>query len=176
MKIKSINQKEVVTNYPYGRLECEATFSLEFSPKKGFRSVFQTVNPKTGRLNAPKKSTYSTFAFMHVADNGHVKFGGYNISGYEDVNKVFKFISDNEKELQLTSEMIEFLSLSSIACIKGNAYYTQCDTKKLLSIIEEPVKNLLGLVKKNPAVKTSDIFINTSEIQKIKEDYKLECI
>jgi hypothetical protein len=176
MKIKSINQKEVVTNYPYGRLQCEATFSLEFNSKKGFRSVFQTVNPKTGRLNAPKKSTYSTFAFMYIADNGHVKFGGYGISGYEDVNKVFKFISDNEKELELTSEMIEFLSLSSIACIKGNAYYTQCDTKKLLNIIDEPIRNLIGLVKKSPEVKTSDIFINTSEIQKLKEDYKLVSI
>jgi hypothetical protein len=51
-------KKAIVDSYPYGRLRATAFFSLEFKKGKGFRSVFQTINPKNNRLNAPKYSTY----------------------------------------------------------------------------------------------------------------------
>lgn len=171
MKIKSIKNQEVVSNYPYGRLQCQATFSLEFNKSKGFRNVFQTVNPKNGRVNAPKKSTYSDFQYMYIADNGHVKFGGFGISGYDDVNKVFQFINNNEKSLELSSEMIDYICTKSIACIKISAYYTECDTKELLKVLESPVKNLVKLFKKDNSVSLSDIFVDVQKIEQLKLEY-----
>jgi hypothetical protein len=171
MKIKSIKNQEVVLNYPYGRLQCQATFSLEFNKSKGFRNIFQTINPKNGRVNAPKKSTYSDFQYMFIADNGHIKFGGFGISGYDDVNKVFQFIHDNEKSLELTPEMLEYLYIKALACIKGNAYYSQCDTKELLKVLESPIKTLVKLLNKENGITISDIFVDVQKIEQLKLEY-----
>ena len=46
-------------DYPYGGMRCKMSFYVEDGGKKGWRAVTQSVNPKNGRLNAPKKSTYS---------------------------------------------------------------------------------------------------------------------
>ena len=50
----------VVDDYPYGSLRTKIRFWLEKSPSKGFRFVSQTLNPKTGKWNAPKPSTVIT--------------------------------------------------------------------------------------------------------------------
>lgn len=44
-----------VESYPYGSLRCKIKFWLEHTPKKGFRFVSRTQNPKNGVWNAPKK-------------------------------------------------------------------------------------------------------------------------
>jgi hypothetical protein len=55
----STSRTVTVENYPYGyNLRTTLTHSLEFKSGKGFRHVTQTVNPKTGRLNNPKRGTY----------------------------------------------------------------------------------------------------------------------
>lgn len=70
----------VVTDYPYGfRLRCSIRYWLEFSPKKGFRLVSQTSNPKVAGLvwNKPKASTYCKFGgAMYLDDAGHVHWAG----------------------------------------------------------------------------------------------------
>lgn len=48
-----------IADWPSGSLRTTATFSVECDPKRGERAVRVTVNPKTGRLNAPKKLTYA---------------------------------------------------------------------------------------------------------------------
>jgi len=41
--------KALVEDYPYGfRLRCKIRFWLEYAPKRGFRFVSQTTNPKRG--------------------------------------------------------------------------------------------------------------------------------
>lgn len=68
----------VVEDYPYGfRLRCKIRYWLEFKPKKGFRFVSQTSNPKVAGLvwNKPKASTYAMFGgAMYLDENGHVQF------------------------------------------------------------------------------------------------------
>jgi hypothetical protein len=69
----------VVDDYPYGfRLRCKIRYWLEFQPKKGFRLVSQTSNPKKGNVwNKPKASTYSRFGgAMFLNDEGHVNWAG----------------------------------------------------------------------------------------------------
>lgn len=76
-----------VENYPYGRLRTEAYFGLEFHPSKGYRTTFQTLNPKTGRLNAVKKSTYSRLLLM-VRDesSGFVSYTHHSLENLKGLN------------------------------------------------------------------------------------------
>lgn len=87
-----------VEDYPYGYLKTSATFGMEWNEKKGYRTTFQTINPKTGRVNAVKKSTYSDCMLMYRDhETGHIKYSGYSIlgRGAEGCNKAAKFIHQN---------------------------------------------------------------------------------
>lgn len=70
----------VVDDYPYGfRLRCKIRYWLEFHPKRGFRFVSQTSNPKRPGLvwNKPKASTYCRFGgAMYLNGDGHVRWVG----------------------------------------------------------------------------------------------------
>ncbi len=70
----------VVDDYPYGfRLRCKIRYWLEFHPKRGFRFVSQTTNPKRpGEVwNKPKGTTYCRFGgAMFLDENGHCKWAG----------------------------------------------------------------------------------------------------
>lgn len=68
-----------VDDYPYGfRLRCKIRYWLEHDPKRGFRFVSQTTNPKRGNVwNKPKASTYCKFGgAMFLDDAGHVQWAG----------------------------------------------------------------------------------------------------
>lgn len=110
-------------DYPYGRLRCHITFQVEFNAKKGFRFVTQTTNPKTNKVNKPKKSVYSNFMVMHNAENGHVKSHTLNIHGYDDIQKMIEFLTINDVEF--SAEQSEFLWGITIACLQGNMRYTR---------------------------------------------------
>lgn len=84
-----------VENYPYGFKKTTAYFSIEFVKGKGFRSVFQTINPSNGKLNAPKKGTYNPLLVMKQDDNGHVSYISYNFNGAEEFNEGCKFMHEN---------------------------------------------------------------------------------
>ena len=69
----------VVEDYPYGfRLRCKIRYWLEYHPKRGFRFVSQTTNPKRGNVwNKPKASTYMKFGGCMVLNGeGHVTWTG----------------------------------------------------------------------------------------------------
>jgi hypothetical protein len=83
----------LVKDYPYGfRLRTEILYWLEESPTKGFRFCSQTKNPKTGRWNAPKKSTYCKLAgVMFLDDNGHTQWIG--LGEYCDSKGIREYLS-----------------------------------------------------------------------------------
>jgi hypothetical protein len=69
----------MVDDYPYGfRLRCKIRYWLEYTPKRGFRLVSQTTNPKRGDIwNKPKASTYAKFGgCMYLDGEGHVTWSG----------------------------------------------------------------------------------------------------
>jgi hypothetical protein len=70
------NSAYVVDDYPYGfKLRTQIRYWLESTKGKGARFVSQTMNPKTGRWNAPKKSTYSMLGgVMYLDDKDHVQW------------------------------------------------------------------------------------------------------
>jgi hypothetical protein len=82
-----------VDSYPYGSLRCKIWFWLDFNEKKGFRFCSQTENPKNGRMNAPKMSTYNKFAgCMYLDDSDHVVWTG--IHEYSDALEALKFVKN----------------------------------------------------------------------------------
>ncbi len=92
-------------DYPYGRLRCTAKWWIESNGKKGMRVGFQTINPKTGRVNAPKYSTYEEFKVLFIdPENGHIKSDGlYGARGSEDAQKFL----DKYDHADLTREQLE---------------------------------------------------------------------
>lgn len=86
----------VIDDYPYGRLRTQKRVWLEKKGKKGFRFVGQTQNPKTGRWNKPKASTYSSFAgAMYLDEKNHVHWDG--LSEYSSADEVLQFVKDFPK-------------------------------------------------------------------------------
>lgn len=82
----------LVDDYPYGfRERTQIRYWLEGKPKKGWRFVSQTMNPKTNRWNKPKASTYSDWGgAMYLDENGHVQWEG--IGPYSDDQKILAFV------------------------------------------------------------------------------------
>ena len=94
----------VVGNYPYGfRLRTSIRYWIETNPKFGQRFSSQTLNPKTGRWNQPKHSTYSEVLVLTKTDsNGHVGSTGltlYNIrEKFENFSATFKLDEYQKKK------------------------------------------------------------------------------
>lgn len=82
-----------VADYPYGfRERTQIRYWLEHKPKKGWRFVSQTMNPKTSRWNKPKTSTYIEWgAAMYLDENGHVQWTG--VGPYSDDQKILEFVT-----------------------------------------------------------------------------------
>jgi len=83
----------VVDDYPYGRLRCTIKFWLETDARKGARFCSQTTNPKNGRINAPKHSTYAKLAgCMYLDEQGHCQWRG--LTEYSSPEDCLKFAQD----------------------------------------------------------------------------------
>jgi hypothetical protein len=66
----------VVDDYPYGfRERTQIRYWIE-TTKRGQRFCSQTRNPKTGRWNKAKKSTYADVMVMVLDEEGHVSYTG----------------------------------------------------------------------------------------------------
>lgn len=76
----------VVNDYPYGfRLRTSIRYWIE-TTGHGDRFVSQTLNPKTGVWNTPKKSTYNEVDVMFLNEEGHVKYRAF--SHWDDEEKL----------------------------------------------------------------------------------------
>lgn len=156
-----------VENYPYGYLKTSAIFGTEWNEKKGYRSTFQTVNPKTGRLNAVKKSVYYDCMLMYKdSETGHVKHAGYSIlgRGAEGCNVAAKFIFENFH--LYTVDQIQafyrlFLAANAITA-KAMLIYCGSDFNEVKPILEpatqackegikDPTQNLFDRIKVDEA-------------------------
>lgn len=117
------NQTIEVKDYPYGyKLRTTLLDSMEFNPKKGYRRVQQTYNPKNGSLNKPKKDTYSHLEFREFDENGHIKSIAFNLFGADDANKVAQYLAANFDSL--TKEEIEYAYITLLSFSKADAKAT----------------------------------------------------
>ncbi len=152
-----------VKDYPYGRLRTSAFFSVEFQPKKGFRSVFQTINPKNSRVNAPKKGTYSNFEFCYLKDNGHVTWGCYRLESFETINNFARFMADHAEALQPTGEQIKYLCAQAFQVAKISAGFEAHDLKAMMELLDPAITQLV-IGMKNASPDWGKVVIPVAEI------------
>jgi hypothetical protein len=78
----SIDTAHIIESYPYGRMRTKMRVWIE-TTKHGDRFVSQTLNPKTGKWNAPHKSTYTEVGILtRQKDNGFIHWHGIHSGGY----------------------------------------------------------------------------------------------
>jgi hypothetical protein len=131
-QLLNINGTATAENYPYGRLRTQAFFSVEFDSKKGFRSVFQTINPKTGRVNAPKKSTYSrglTYQYINP-ENGHIQTGGLDFYHTEKLAATAQQLAMILPAIQATPEMTQYLAGCAYNSLVISIMYAMRETER----------------------------------------------
>ena len=142
MYIKT-NEKIAVENYPYGRTVTTIFYSMEFSPKKGFRQVTQTVDPKTGKLNKPKQGTYYHFIFRQT-DGKEIKYIHLNLNGDDRLNEATKFCAQEEVFNLLTEQERKYLYecciLFSKVSMKAQVIYCGSEAKDLIPLFDSFVK------------------------------------
>lgn len=73
----------LIADYPYGSLRTQMKVWYEHTAKKGTRVVNQTLNPKTGLWNNPKKSTYSHAQVQVFDANGRLETQAWHLSSPE---------------------------------------------------------------------------------------------
>ena len=143
MSVTKLSVNEIFTSdtYPYGRLQCTATFAIEFNETKGFRTVFQTINPKTGRVNAPKKSTYHDLIVMKNID-GFTSHLHFTFNGEDKMNNIIKFISENFE--LFTPKQIEYFYIKvmgmSRALMVGFVRWCNAKPEDLIPFFDPTIK------------------------------------
>lgn len=86
----------VIEDWPSGRERTKATFTIETHAKRGQRAVRTTVNPKTGRDNAPKALTYAPK--VRFVDGSDGRLYVVNLSPYSNTISVMKGTFDYSHE------------------------------------------------------------------------------
>jgi hypothetical protein len=88
-----------VEDYPYGwRTRTQAQYWVE-TTKNGQRCVFRTLNPRSGKWNNPKKSTYSEIMLLYRdTTNGHIQTYslGFAYNGQEALDKFLSLFPEQQ--------------------------------------------------------------------------------
>lgn len=144
----TVNDKLEAKDYPYGYKKTSAFFSIEFKKGKGFRSIFQTLNPKTGRLNAEKKGTYNDIMYLKETD-GFIQAHSINMNGFDRLNAGFEFMYNNFglfTEEQVKSIASTMLVLTAVSA-KASCIYAGIDFDKLKPLIDGQTDVIKSIIK-----------------------------
>jgi len=149
-KYLKTTEKVEVKNYPYGYSQRTSMFfSIEFKASKGFRTVRQTINPKTGLLNKPKMSTYSPVRILKKDDTGKITSDSFDFYGDKGMQRAIDFFSSHYD--LFTPEQQEYLKITTLKFIKvdiqANATYCGSSLDKLLPLYEPAIKLLVKMIK-----------------------------
>lgn len=141
------SEKLTSDSYPYGRLRTTAFFSVEYN-KKGARTVFQTICPKSGRLNKPKNSTYYEVVLPCEESNGHYDYCGYlNFNGTDDINRGLVFMADFYE--LFTIEQIKHIAVTILAYAKANVVsyvqYSGSSFDDIKPLVEKQTETLVKI-------------------------------
>ena len=124
----------VVDDYPYGfRLRCKIRYWVEYAPKKGYRMVSQTTNPKIQDRevwNKPKATTYMLLAGgLYLDSKDQVQFTGLGV--YSSAADCAEFVEDFPKaDFKLLKVWIYKKLEMLYALVTGKAHFTINDVKQ----------------------------------------------
>jgi len=165
------NQKIEVANYPYGYTLKTILFdTMEFNAKKGYRHITQTINPKNGRLNAEKKSTYAPLKVRFFDENGHIKVIVFDFNGGKAINKAMNFINENF-ELFTTKEIEYFyyLAFSMLKCdVMALIQYAGMKFDDLKPIYNEISNKMIEGIK-NPTLNNFNVNLDVEKIDSLRD-------
>jgi hypothetical protein len=118
-----------VTDYPYGfSLRTSLFIWVEHKPNKWYRIGRSTINPKTGRENKPKYSTYSDYYRLYENEEGYIKTASYSWNSASKLDDLIKTGMLDE----FSSEFIENQkNVMKILTIKSFAIYWGYDLDKI---------------------------------------------
>lgn len=147
-QLLNINGTATAESYPYGRLRTQAFFSIEFHPKKGFRSVFQTIDPKNGRVNKPKKSTYGRGLYYQYInpDNNHIETAAVNLDDTKNLALKAQRLAVLLPAVQATPDMIKYLAFTAYQHLVISMVWT-CKENTYTDEIKAHFKPLMSLLK-----------------------------
>jgi hypothetical protein len=149
MKLYNTAEKLISPDYPYGYTMRTTKYDwLEFRKDKGFRHASQTINPKTGRENAPKRGVYCDILVLGKnEENNHTESIGFSFYAHEDINKIIEFLKDPAHFALFTPEQIEYIYLRFIGFCKINivsqAQYCGSKTSDLLPLYDAQIDLLV---------------------------------
>ena len=91
--VNSFDNALMVENYPWGfRLKTKRKYWIESNKTQGDRLCICTLNPKTDKWCAVKKSTYVAVNVLNIADNGYIETDGIHKYGTTK-DELDKFLS-----------------------------------------------------------------------------------
>ena len=123
LKLVPTDEKIISENYPYGfKLRTTKTDYLEFSAKHGFRHVYTTINPKTGRTNTPKKSTYYKIMLLGTDHNNHCKSIVFDINGLAEIQRAIDFLKDTANFDLFSNEQMHYIYIAMLSACKIDMY------------------------------------------------------
>jgi len=104
----------IVDNYPYGYTQRTQIRYWVETTGRGQRFVSQTLNPKTGVWNRPKKSVYSNIILVGLNGQGHITHDSLTMYSSKEAlsfkEKYENFLSEYQKnELTNILKMLEVL-------------------------------------------------------------------
>lgn len=146
----------LIDSYPYGQLRCKIKFWLESHPRRGFRAMSQTQNPKNNKWNAPRKGTYYILGgCMYLDDNNHVQYS--MLSEYSKSQEILEFIQKfPQADLSKLKTWIKAKKALNNAISQGTPIFringilkkpseTEIESAKSEIIILEQCANLLNI-------------------------------
>lgn len=172
LALVSTSTKITSPDYPYGFRERTTMYDyLEFSPKHGFRHCSQTVNPKTNRLNNPKKSTYYPVMVLGTDEKGHVQSKVLAFSYRDKFNGECAFMAEHFH--LFTAAEIEYIYAHIIMTLKVEAQsivtYCGADVKQVLEIIRPALqKAMQGFKSKGTENVFAEIVVDVEAIEACK--------
>jgi len=133
MKLYKTSEQIISKNYPYGfRLRTTKTDYIEFSNTRGFRHCSFTINPKTGKQNNPKKSTYYEVLVLGIDEvTGYTKSKALSFYDHNDIDNLIAFFSVQDNFELFTSEQMTYIYRQFLVHCKVNiqAQVTYCGSK-----------------------------------------------
>jgi len=120
----SIERPYEVKDYPYGFiLRTSQFYWIESKAGKGDRLGTYTIDPRNGRKNKPKYSTYYTFMWMYLDENGHVQTGHLDSYEREIFAARFEYLLKHIGEFYITDIQKQNLRVNHYQHVIGNAGY-----------------------------------------------------
>ena len=96
--VNSFDNALMVENYPWGfRLKTKRKYWIESNKTQGDRLCFCTLNPKTDKWCAVKKSTYNAVELLYIADNGYIESDSIYKYGVNE-EEIKNFLSEVDYE------------------------------------------------------------------------------